>query len=382
MNKKKLGIFLLLAPIIIVFLIVLSIVLSGVISFEVPDYFLEILIYIVFPLSISIGILLLIKHRDKHKSFISSKVSKKRSIIGKIILLGIICPILIYIAGSIVYLFMGYSLREKYSTRCESCSEKALKEAPESSLLEPSLIGNYEYIPDEYVWYFDIDNYGYFELNKLIDIPQLYLPKQIYSVKESWNLKNNYKLDLVCDPVDITKVGIGDSFKCNISYNNKVIDTNVRHDVFCYWKTNKSCIDNIGVILYSNRYSKGDVEYLSLISREDESHNKLSVYKLENGEILLLPFKYEYKGENFSDKSYTVSGTQFELYGIKKYGIFDMVSDGDMELVTFFDEPTMGYNNNIAGIHDIWKIDNDGLYLRKSVMELIEDWNSDSNDGV
>ena len=65
-----------------------------------------------------------------------------------------------------------------------------------------------------------------------------------------------------------------------------------------------------------------------------------------------------------------VSSNTFELYGVGKYGLIDKFVDGDMELVTYFSEPTMGIGNNVEGINSIWRVEDDGLYLRKTVMEL------------
>jgi len=250
----------------------------------------------------------------------------------------------------------------------------------EEILLEPKLIGNYEFVPDEYIWGWDMYSYGYFDLDKMIDIARFYIPKEVYKASESWNLKDNNKLDLVCDPVDVRKVESGDSYKCTVSFNNKVIDTDVRHDIFCFWDSNKSCTDNVGIVLYSNRYSEGSIEYLFLFSKQGEDYNKLSAYKIEDGEIRLLPFKYEYKGESYSDDSYTISESAFELYGIVMYGMFDYLADGDVELVTFFQEPTMGLNNNIDGINYIWSLEDDGFHLRRTVMELIEDWETQGKE--
>ena len=41
-----------------------------------------------------------------------------------------------------------------------------------------------------------------------------------------------------------------------------------------------------------------------------------------------------------------------------------------MELVTYFSEPTMAMDNNLRGIHTVWKLENDGLYLKKTIMEV------------
>jgi hypothetical protein len=388
MKKKKiLMFFLLLSP--IIFLALIFILPFSENEGELVYILGDILTYLLLisPIFVGIGIYMFIKSKDKDKKFINNKVSKKRKLIGKIILFGIISPILIFFIGTILYYSLVESIeddiRKEYKDRyfkesLESIQYDNVCDCEEDEeLLEPQLIGTYELEADEYVWRWDMYNYGYFNLNKIVDIPRYYLPKEIYKVSDSWNLKNNYKLDLECEEVDVGSGDLGDSYKCTVSYNDKVIETDVRHDIYCYWDTNESCTDNIGVVVYSNRYSEGSVEYMFLLTKEGEEYNKLSGYRLENGEATLLPFKYEHKGEQFSDKSYTISEAEFELYGIQMYGMFDYLMDGDIELVTFFQEPTMGYNNNIEGIDFVWDVENDGLYLRKTIMELIPNWGSE-----
>ena len=389
-KQTKIGILLLTSPLIIICIsIVTSLFINtGEISNILKDIFLYLLL-IVSPILFGIGIYLLIRSRDKDDKFINNKVSKKRKLIGKIILFGIICPIFLFFIGYILYASfvenMESEIRKEYYSKCmdqllQKCDYQ--NNNKEEYELEPTLIGNYDFVPDEYVWNWDMDEYGYFFLNRYIDIPSHYIPKKTYTLKESWNLKNNYPLELNCNPIDVKNLEEDTTYKCSISYNGKVISTNVRHDIFCLYPKTKSCYDLTGVALYSNKYTSGNEEYLFLISDAGETLNDLSVYRLDNGEYLPLMFKYEYKGENFSKQTYIISSTKFELYGVGKYGMFDKLMDGDMELVTFFTEPTMGVYNNIYGIYSIWAVERDGLYLRKSVMELIQDWETKVGDGV
>ncbi len=389
MKKKKLPLILLLlfSPFII-FIILACISLFLDSDSETLYILYDICLYVISPLLFLLGIYLLIKHRE---TIFINKVSKRRKLIGKIILFGILCPFIVFIFG--VFLYNSFvegiedDVRKEYSDRYYKQlqnikweEDNECKCEQEQILLEPKLIGSYEFVPDEYVWEWDMYSYGYFNLDRMIDIARFYIPKEVYKVSKSWNLKDNNKLDLVCDEVDVRKVELGDSYKCTVSFNNKVIDTDVRHDIFCFWDSNKSCTDNVGIVLFSNRYSEGSIEYLFLLNKEGEDYNKLSGYKIEDGEIRLLPFKYEYKGESYSDDSYTILESVFELYGIVMYGMFDYLTDGDVELVTFFQEPTMGLNNNIDGINYIWSLQEDGFHLRKTVMELIEEWDSETED--
>lgn len=388
MKKKKLPLILLLlfSPFIIfIILAFLSLFLDS--GSEYFNILSDVSFSIISPLLFLLGIFLIIKHRE---TIFTKEVSKRRKLIGKIILFGILCPFVLFLIGVYLYNIFVEGIEddvrkeysERYNKQLQSINWEEDKECEceqEEILLEPKLIGNYEFVPDEYVWGWDMYSYGYFDLDKMIDIARFYIPKEVYKVSKSWNLKDNNKLDLVCDEVDVRKVELGDSYKCTVSFNNKVIDTDVRHDIFCFWDSNESCTDNVGIVLYSNRYSEGSIEYLFLFSKEGEDYNKLSAYKIEDGEISLLPFKYEYKGESYSDDSYTISESAFELYGIVMYGMFDYLADGDVELVTFFQEPTMGLNNNIDGINYIWSLGEDGFYLRKTVMELIEEWDSETD---
>jgi hypothetical protein len=247
-------------------------------------------------------------------------------------------------------------------------------EEEEDTLIEPTLIGTYEYVPDEYIWEWPVNREGYRTLERHIDRPESYLPEYIVKTERSWYLKNSYSLDVKCEDIDLRNVKLGDTFKCSVSYNGKLLSSNVRYDVFCFAQGLQSCSERIGIVVYSNRYNQSNTEYLVVGTYEGSEHNKIEVYRLEKGEALFLPFKYEYNEEHFSDKSYMISGFKFEMYSLEKYGMFDLLVEGDMELVTFFQEPTMGVNNNIWGIYSIWSVENDGLYLKKSVMELIEEW--------
>jgi hypothetical protein len=387
LTVKTLSILLLLFP----FLIVLFTILLFIFISDLPNIVGDILLYLflyVSPFSVGIGIYLSIKNKDTHKGILSNKVSKRRKVIGKVILLGVITPIFLFLVGTILYINfvdnIENKIRKEYNDKyvkelaqryeCQSNTEE------EEYELDPTLIGTYEYIPDEYTWDFNIYDYGYYTLDAFLNVPNYYIPKEKYSLEKVWQLKNNYDLELECDSIDFSKISTSESYKCSISYNGEFISDNVRHDGFCFWESSKSCTDKIGVILYSNQYSAGSVEYLFLISKDGEIHNKLSAYKLEEGDVTLLPFKYEYKGEYFSDTSYIVSGTDFDFLGMERYGMFDRMMDGDEALLTFFYEPTMGVYNNIEGIYSLWDLEEDGFYLKTTSIELIPDWVSETED--
>jgi hypothetical protein len=240
----------------------------------------------------------------------------------------------------------------------------------EDEILEPTLLGSYELKADEYIWEWDMYEQGYFSIEPYLDIPRRYIFGDTVKVERSWDLKGGYPLDISCNEVDLTTEEMGNIHKCSLSYNNELITEDVRHEVYCFYEPGRNCIYNIGVVVFSNSYSNGNTEHLITMKYNGQSHNDITVYHLEDGKYRPLPFKYEKDGEYFSDLSYLVSGTTFEIYGVSKYGIFDKFIDSGMELATYFSEPTMGIGNNVKGIHSLWKVEDDGLYLRKTVMEL------------
>jgi hypothetical protein len=299
-------------------------------------------------------------------------------IIVVVVFVGTLRVIQIYKITNELETYLLTYVHNKYGTNTtkyvEICDPACVTTPDTDTFIEPTLRGTYEYVPDEYVWEWSTEREGYYILNRYIDIPEYYLPEYVVKTERSWYLKNADLLEVECEEVDLRNVKLGDIFKCSVSYNGKVLSSNVRYNPFCFGSGLQSCSERIGIVVYSNRYGLSDAEYLIIGSSEGLNHNKIEVYRLEKGEAQLLPFKYEYKDENFSDKSYMISAFDFDMYGIEKYGLFDLLVEGDIELVTFFQEPTMGVNNNIRGLYNIWKVEDDGLYLKKSVMELIDDW--------
>jgi len=379
MNKKKLGISLLFTPFIITLLLLVLFSFLPSDYPEIIDHIIDFTFFVVSPVLFCIGLVILIKMKKKGKKVFSNKVSKKRMLIGKIMLFGIIIPIFIFLGGSFVYKTAKRKIINRIvSQHGETCQTKyvyvAEDQPDEEDPIEPRLKGTYEYTPDEYVWQWNAYEQGYYDLNRYIDIPESYLPEQVFVTQRSWDLKNGHTLKVNCSEIDLKEVKMFGTYKCSVLYDDNLLSQDVRRDIFCYGSNLKNCNERIAVVLYSNRYSDSSVEHLVIASREGTSHNSITVYRLDDGDARSLPFKYEYNNENFSDKSYMISSLQFEMFGMEKYGMFDFLVDGDIELVTFFQEPTMGVHNNIWGIHNIWTVEDDGLYLRKSTMELIEDW--------
>ena len=54
--------------------------------------------------------------------------------------------------------------------------------------------------------------------------------------------------------------------------------------------------------------------------------------------------------------------------------------DGNEALLTFFYEPTMGEYNNIDGIYSLWNLEEDGFNLKRTVIELIPNWGSETEE--
>ena len=175
MKKKKLPLILLLlfSPFIIfIILAFLSFFLDS--GSEYFNILSDVSFSIISPLLFLLGIFLIIKHRE---TIFTKEVSKKRKLIGKIILFGIICPFVVFLIGSFLYNIFVEGIEDdvrkeysdKYYEQLKSISWEEDKECEceqEEILLEPKLIGNYEFVPDEYVWWWDMDSYGYFDLDK------------------------------------------------------------------------------------------------------------------------------------------------------------------------------------------------------------------------
>jgi hypothetical protein len=366
MNKQKIGILLLCSPILI---ILISILLE--VTFVLPvfiEYILLILFFIGSPIFVGIGIYLLIKHRDKEKSFITNRVSKKRKIIGKIILFGIICPIFLLLLYTLFGQGLQKELQNEFCPKCNTVTQTEIES--EAETLEPTLIGTYEFEADEYIYDWDIYEQGYFQLERYIDTPREYIFGDTVQVNRSWDLKNGYKLDVECEEIDISTVDIDNPYKCSIYYNDKLIRDDIKHEAYCFYEGGNNCVYNLGIVVYSNPYVESDTEHLITMKYISNYFTDISVYVLEDGEYKPLFFKYKEGEEYLSELRYMVSSATFDLYGVGKYGLIDQIVDGDKELVTYFSDPTMGIDNNLKGIDTIWRVEDDGLYLRKTVMEV------------
>ena len=198
MKKKTIAFSLIISPLIFFILLVITLIFenTGKRNPVLEDIFTYLLL--VSPIFLGIGIYMLIKSKDKGSKFINNKVSKKRKLIGNIILFGLICPVILFYLGS--FLYMDFVEKIEDSIRNECNNDRYIRETSqgykyedntqeEEYILEPKLIGEYEYIPDEYTWDFDISNYGYYMQEAYIDSPSYYIPKKNYSLEKNWKLK-------------------------------------------------------------------------------------------------------------------------------------------------------------------------------------------------
>ena len=301
MTKRKLSILLMLSPALIILIGVLDLSI-----YIIPDFLFDtylILLFIGSPILVGIGLILLILSKEKGKPRLTSKVSKKRKIVGKVILFAVICPSIFF------FLYILFFQQIKLGIKNKLCPTPP--SSTQTEVIQPTLLGSYEIEGDEYIWEWDMNDYGYFYLEKYIDTPRQYIFGDTVEVKRSWDLKNGYKLEVYCEEIDISTVDIDNPYRCSVYYDGKLIRNDIRHEAYCFYEGGNNCVYNIGIVVYSNAYSESDTEYLITTKYITGFFSDISVYVLENGEYRPLPFKYRDGEEYLSELSYMVSSNTF-----------------------------------------------------------------------
>lgn len=297
--------------------------------------------------------------------FFSKEVKFKRVLKG--LAISIPCLIMMFSIGA-------YLIKEGLNgTHTGDSNQKVL--GVES---EPKLIGAYGDINDKdtFVWDWSWDRDDYYKLSKFVDSPQYYINDRYFELKQTWDLKNGYKLSLSCTKLDMTSAIPGDVYPCTLSYNNKVLTKNLRYEAYCSDTQNmKDCHANTSFTVYSSVYGDTDGnEYVVLSEWASGSKDWIYVYRLNNGNIELLPFYSNGKEES----RYYISSSSYEMYGL--YTDWDnMMSFNDkIQLITYFHEPSMGSQsgddaNNVEGIYDVWEINNNKLELKQRIVDLYQE---------
>ncbi|HRI05695.1 MAG TPA: hypothetical protein PLV59_01990 [Candidatus Dojkabacteria bacterium] len=229
--------------------------------------------------------------------------------------------------------------------------------------------GDYKY--DEAVWDFEMDREGYYKLDELITYPEFYLPVNKGAVKETWLLKGQRKLNLSCPDLSKELVVAGNSYGCTLTYNNQVLNKNVRMIGTCDDVDKQTgCSLEVAFRVYSNRWGSSNAnEYIVTYEWATGSKDEISVYKLSDGKSTHLKFNEDGRVED----KWFISSYASELYG--KYTTWENKVDfnDEVELVTLLHEPSMGSGNNLENIFKIWKVKDSQLIRIKTVFDLYRD---------
>lgn len=276
--------------------------------------------------------------------FFSNKVSFKGILKG--LAISIPCLIMILVIGSYFSDLMGLSVSQETDVL-----------GVES---DPKMIGTYEIEANEYVYRYDWKYDGYMKLDAFINKPQYYFAENKVALTDSWFLKNKYKLEMSCPELEIDKAIPGDSYVCTLKYNNNVVREDIRYDIYNF-NDLESITGNIDFVVYSDVFS--DYEYLVTGKYAGGSHDLVTVYRLENGKAALLSF---YDGKEDSNEWYVTSPMIFEMYE-------DTEDNGKLKMITYFHEPSMGGDNNLVGLYDVWNMNDNKLVKEKTIGDLMND---------
>lgn len=275
--------------------------------------------------------------------FFSNKVSFKGILKG--LAISIPCLIMILGIGSYFSELMGLSVYQETDVL-----------GVES---DPKMIGTYEIEANEYVYGYDWKYDGYMKLDAFINKPQYYFAENKVTLTDSWFLKNKYKLEMSCPELEIDKVIPGDTYGCTLKYNNNVVRDDIRYDIYNFSNL-ESITGNVYFVVYSNAFE--NYEYLVTGKYAGGSHDNITVYRLENGKAILLPFNNDTED---SDEWYVTSPMIFGMYE-------DTEDGGKLKMITYFHEPSMGGDNNLVGLYDVWDVNDNKLEKEKTIGDLIK----------
>lgn len=297
--------------------------------------------------------------------FLSKEVKFKRVLKG----LAIISPVLImiFVIGNYYFNLIDGTLREHYT-------ENKVLGVEDTA---PKLIGSYGDVDenDTFVWDWDSNwnRDGYYHLSRFVDSPQYFLTGGKVTLKESWDLRNGYKLNMSCEELDMSEAIAGDSYSCALSYNGKTFVKDVRYEAYCDdFKNHTDCHGSVNLVVFSDIYADQNTpEYVIVSTWASGTKDWVSVYKLESGVATLLPFSYDSKLEDH----YYMSESSFDMYFSDSDGNYLQGPKDPLEFVTYFHEPSMGSQledtrNNVEGIYKIWDIAGDKLILKETVVDL------------
>jgi hypothetical protein len=288
--------------------------------------------------------------------FFSWEVNVRR--LSKAILLLVVFPVTLFILGAQLSIKVGDLFsREEERNKCYQSNILGTE--------SPTLIGEYgdlRRIADEFVWEWDWKREGSRRINKFISYPEYYHDSYIADINDSWMLKGGYELDIMCEEVNLKVVAPFDPYPCTIYYNDKEITDTLSQVSHCEdFENYSNCSGVVRFTVYSSRYDGIDEpEYLVTGTWASGSKEDISIFTLKDGNFEKLSFS----GRKGLSKTVFISYEGYELY---------INDEGDIELVTYFQEPSMGSDNNVQGIYEVWELKNGIFYLRETIVDLHND---------
>ncbi len=258
--------------------------------------------------------------------------------------------------ATIIFLLGGYFLNFE-NTPClevETEGEFDLKEYTSS----PNVVEITDfYNVDEYIRKWDGQVEGFNYMHPYIEKPTYYFSGNSAEISETWKLRNGYELKLSCLDKKIDEVVPGDFDICSVIYNGNVLSDDVRYYISPP-NEEMSTYGNVSLVVYSP-YSYEDEnmqEYVVIGSYSSGSYDDLSVFSLNDGSFVQIPFIQDGESKDAEMVSHNIS---FRLIRNSSY---------ELKLVTHLHNPAMGSVN----IYKIWNLEGDSWGLEKTIGDIVE----------
>jgi hypothetical protein len=288
--------------------------------------------------------------------FLSKEIKSKRVLKG----LAITIPSTIMFLYLTVYYidFVDTSLREYYGGN-ETVEVLGVEQEADSEIkLDEELEEIKEaYGIDEYFYNWDGKvQEGYYLQTNYLREPKFYFSGDTAELSQSWRLRNGYELELYCPPKVLSEVIPGDFYTCTVTYNGTLLSDDVRYYISSP-DEGKTVDSTVSLVVYSPpSYSEvKDHEFVVLGTYIGGSYDDISVFKLEEGTPIRLPFL----DEELQDTWMVSHPMSFNLF---------YSEDEKFKLVTHYQNPWSGPVN----VYRIWDLGDEYFTLDKTIGDISE----------
>jgi hypothetical protein len=175
-------------------------------------------------------------------------------------------------------------------------------------------------------------------------------------LSKEWELKNGYILSLDCR--DRESIIPAFEYSCSLVYNNQLISDAVRHDIYT-WVEKELMPSYIRFIVFSPEYNDSleeDFELLVIGEYRGGLFDTISVYRLEDGKSILMPFYFK---NEYRDTWLVENPLDVNLFYNR---------EGNIKLITTYHEPSM----LIRSVLREWNLEEDSLILERTLGNIGE----------